>query len=255
METVIQVLEKMGRATYREVAARLDIDPVDALTMLREQRDQGLCDFGDGGWFIGTVTKQPQQSTPKVSMSQAPRLKGEEPEEVDPDVIRQQLRDNGAMTTVSLAAAANRNARGMVSVLRALERQGVVVKNGQGKGVTWSLPASSTEPEPAIHRWRRVTVEPYGPYPWHYGDFIGFSKPVDGIEDEYYYSAPPASGPLVNDVTSGKPLSIKLPDISSKAFWSGTGKNEKFHPETYRRWVKEAIERSCTIARVDVEVK
>ncbi|HEM8019434.1 TPA: hypothetical protein U2M01_004509 [Enterobacter chengduensis] len=147
METVIQALEKMGRATYREVAARLDIDPVDALTMLREQRDQGLCDFGDGGWFIGTVTKQTQQSTPKASVSQARHLKGEQPEEVDPDVIRQQLRDNGVMNTVSLAAAVNRNARGMVSVLRALERQGVVVKNGQGKGVTWSLPAAPAEPE------------------------------------------------------------------------------------------------------------
>ncbi|MEY7815931.1 hypothetical protein [Enterobacter cloacae] len=52
---------------------------------------------------------------------------------------------------------------------------------------------ASLETEPAIHRWRRVTVEPYGPYPWHYGNFIGFSKPVEGIEDEYFYSAPPAS--------------------------------------------------------------
>ena len=51
---------------------------------------------------------------------------------------------------------------------------------------------ASLEAGPAIHRWRRVTSEPYGPYPWHYGDFIGFSKPVDGIEDEYFYSAPPA---------------------------------------------------------------
>ncbi|MFB1124041.1 DUF1627 domain-containing protein [Escherichia coli] len=162
MKTVIQVLEKMGRATYREVAARLDIDPVDALTMLREQRDQGLCDFGDGGWFIGTVTGQPQQSTPKVPVNPDPRLKGEEPEPVDPDVVRQQLRDQGAMTTVSLAAAVNRNARGMVSVLRALERQGVVVKNGQGKGVTWSLPASSTEPEPepAAESVPAVSAEP-----------------------------------------------------------------------------------------------
>ena len=50
---------------------------------------------------------------------------------------------------------------------------------------------ASLEAGPAIHRWRRVTSEPYGPYPWHYGDFIGFSKPVDGIEDEYFYSAPP----------------------------------------------------------------
>ena len=59
----------------------------------------------------------------------------------------------------------------------------------------------------------------------------------------------------VNDVTNGKPLTITLPDISSKAFWSGTGKNEVFHPESYKCWVKEAIERACVIAGIDVEVK
>ena len=58
---------------------------------------------------------------------------------------------------------------------------------------------ASLEAEPAIHRWRRVTYEPYGPYPWHYGDFIGFSKPVDGIEDEYFYSAPPAPAPVSDE--------------------------------------------------------
>lgn len=98
--TVIQVLEKKGRATYREVAARLDIDPVDALTTLREQRDQGLCDFGDGGWFLGIVTEQPQLSSPKASVNKAPSLKDEESAPVDPYFVRQQLRDNGAMTTV-----------------------------------------------------------------------------------------------------------------------------------------------------------
>ncbi|MES1121828.1 DUF551 domain-containing protein [Enterobacter hormaechei] len=56
----------------------------------------------------------------------------------------------------------------------------------------FAIAQASLEAEPAIHRWRRVTVEPYGPYPWHYGNFIGFSKPVEGIEDEYYYSATPA---------------------------------------------------------------
>lgn len=59
----------------------------------------------------------------------------------------------------------------------------------------------------------------------------------------------------VNDVTNGKPLTITLPDISSKAFWSGTGKNEVFHPESYKCWVKEAIERACVIAGIGVEVK
>lgn len=61
----------------------------------------------------------------------------------------------------------------------------------------FEIALASLEAGPAIHRWRRVTVEPYGPYPWHYGNFIGFSKPVEGIEDEYFYSAPPA--PVVPD--------------------------------------------------------
>ncbi|BBQ83417.1 hypothetical protein WP3W18E02_19460 [Klebsiella sp. WP3-W18-ESBL-02] len=60
---------------------------------------------------------------------------------------------------------------------------------------------------------------------------------------------------LVNDVTSGKRLTITLPDVSSKAFWSGTTGHEVFHPETYKRWVKEAIERDCIIAGVGVKVK
>ncbi|EAX5651877.1 ATPase [Salmonella enterica] len=60
---------------------------------------------------------------------------------------------------------------------------------------------------------------------------------------------------LIDDVTNGKALTITLPDITSKAFWSGTGKNEVFHPESYKRRVKEAIERACVIAGVGVEVK
>lgn len=58
-----------------------------------------------------------------------------------------------------------------------------------------------------------------------------------------------------NDTNVVKRLTITLPDTSSKAFWSGAGKTETFHPVTYRRWVKEAIERCCAIARIDVEVK
>src|SRR5690606_26283087 len=117
METVIQVLEKMGRATYREVAARLKIEPVEALNMLREHKQQGLCDFFDGAWSVGTEKEQARElaKAPAVApVHQAPRLKGEEPAPVDAEAIRQLLDRNGAMTTAALAAAVNRNARGMV---------------------------------------------------------------------------------------------------------------------------------------------
>ncbi len=145
METVIQALEKIGPATYRQVADRLDIEPVDALNMLREQRDLGRCDFADGGWFIGKVTGAKRTA---LAPAAKPILHGVAPDPVDPEVIRALLAKNGAMDTVSLALEVNRNGRGMTSAMRALERQGVVVKNGQGKGVTWSLPAAPAEPEP-----------------------------------------------------------------------------------------------------------
>ncbi|ELE9014772.1 DUF1627 domain-containing protein [Enterobacter cloacae] len=146
METVLDALKAMKKATYREVAARLDIEPVEALNMLREHKQQGLCDFFDGSWSVGTAKEQARvlAKAPAVTpVHQAPRLKGEEPAPVDAEAVRQLLGKNGAMTTAALAAAVNRNARGMVSVMMAFERQGVVIKNGQGKGVTWSLPVTS----------------------------------------------------------------------------------------------------------------
>ena len=145
MESVIDALKAMKKATYREVAARLDIEPVEALNMLREHKQQGLCDFFDGAWSVGTAKEQARElaKAPDVApVHQSPRLKGEEPAPVDAEAIRQLLGKNGAMTTAALAAAVNRNARGMVSVMLAFERQGVVIKNGQGKGVTWSLPVT-----------------------------------------------------------------------------------------------------------------
>ncbi|MDL0069415.1 DUF1627 domain-containing protein [Enterobacter chengduensis] len=143
METVLDALKAMKKATYREVAARLDIEPVEALNMLREQKEQGLCDFYDGAWSLGTAKVQARElaKAPTVAPAhQAPRLKGDIPTTVDLDVVRQLLGKNGAMTTAALAEAVERNARGMVSVMLSFERRGVVIKNGNDKGVTWSLP-------------------------------------------------------------------------------------------------------------------
>lgn len=55
METVLDALKAMGKASYREIAARLDIDPVEALSMLREHEEQGLCYFFSGTWSVGTA--------------------------------------------------------------------------------------------------------------------------------------------------------------------------------------------------------
>ena len=82
---------------------------------------------------------------------------------------------------------------------------------------------------------------------WHDFSKLSFDEFVSfGGEGRILYTAHPV--PVL-------PLSITLPDTSSKAFWSGTGKKEIFQPETYKRWAKEAIERFCMIAGIAVEVK
>ncbi len=64
----------MGKATYREIAARLDIEPMEALTMLREYEEQGLCHFFDGAWSVGTEKEQkPKRIRPKQT---SPLVKG-----------------------------------------------------------------------------------------------------------------------------------------------------------------------------------
>ncbi|EEU7750621.1 DUF1627 domain-containing protein, partial [Salmonella enterica] len=53
------------------------------------------------------------------------------------------LQQNGAMTAASLANFVNRTPRGMASVMSGMARRGLVVKNGQGEGCTWSLPSTN----------------------------------------------------------------------------------------------------------------
>ena len=150
METVIQALEKMGRATYREVAARLDIEPVEALNMLREQREQGMCDFSDGGWFVGRLKDQKNTPAPAPAVAAKAPLRGEEPKEISVEGITRLLAQRGAMDTVGIAREFGRNARGITAWMGSLARQGVVVKNGQGRGVTWSLPAPAAPAAEAV---------------------------------------------------------------------------------------------------------
>ncbi|HEP0499255.1 TPA: DUF551 domain-containing protein [Enterobacter kobei] len=118
---------------------------------------------------------------------------------------------------------------------------------------------ASLEAEPAIHRWRRVTSEPYGPYPWHYGDFIGFSKPVDGIEDEYFYSAPPAPANaepaawLWSHRKHPSEVTLVRPEDDEKAegaHWSGWSCQALYAappapvsvPDEWKQWIADAVE-------------
>ncbi|EMM5415573.1 hypothetical protein RVW32_001030 [Citrobacter amalonaticus] len=171
METVIDVLKAMGKATYREVAARLEIEPVEALNMLREQREQGLCDFFDGGWEVtgGADGKTSIRLAPAKTVLRAkilndtPKkpLRGEVTEPIKPEAIVALLTENGNMDTVALASAVGRDPRGLASNLCLMAKRRYINKIGQGKGVKWGLPdETKIIPEPVFAELPDIEITP-----------------------------------------------------------------------------------------------
>lgn len=171
METVIDVLKAMGKATYREVAARLEIEPVEALNMLREQREQGLCDFFDGGWEVtgnadGKISIRPEPAKTVLrakKLKDAPKkpLRGEVTEPIKPEAIVALLTENGNMDTVALASAVGRDPRGLASNLCLMAKRRHIKKIGQGKGVKWGLPdETKITPEPVFAELPEIEITP-----------------------------------------------------------------------------------------------
>lgn len=154
---IIDVLKVMGKATTREIAARLKIEPVEALAILREQEDLGAVTFINGYWDVATddapVPKVITAAaiTPKKTIplrKNAEVVRGAEPTPVTPQMVIEMLTEKGSMNTSDLADLLNRNPRGLGTVLRSYADRGLVVKNGSGKGVTWSCVPTTPE---AVH--------------------------------------------------------------------------------------------------------
>lgn len=171
METVIDVLKAMGKATYREVAARLEIEPVEALNMLREQREQGLCDFFDGGWEVTgnadgkiSIRSAPAKTVLRAkNLNDNPKkpLRGEVTEPIKPEAIVALLTENGNMDTVALASAVGRDPRGLASNLCLMAKRGHIKKIGHGKGVKWGLPdETKIIPEPVFAELPEIEITP-----------------------------------------------------------------------------------------------
>ncbi|VTM99375.1 Uncharacterised protein [Raoultella planticola] len=157
METLIDTLKAMGKATAREIAARMKIETIEVLGMLREHEELEQVTSINGYWTLmvpftpevkpeAVITPRPVLRAKNISKPKAPRR----PERLDPDAelekVSDLLRQNGHMTAADIGKALSRDPRGMISTLRVLEKQVRIVKNGTGKGVTWSLPAETEEP-------------------------------------------------------------------------------------------------------------
>ncbi|MFG1127953.1 hypothetical protein ACGANB_04080 [Salmonella enterica subsp. enterica serovar Aberdeen] len=154
METVFDALKAMGKASAREVAARLKIEPVEALEMLREQEEIGAVTFINGYWNVaasGSPAPEKNGGADRVPEKTLPLHKtvcverGAEPALVTPQMVVRMLAENGSMKTTELAGQLKRNPRGLVLLLRSYANRGLIVQNGSGKGVTWSCVPAKPE--------------------------------------------------------------------------------------------------------------
>ncbi|ECA0403522.1 DUF1627 domain-containing protein [Salmonella enterica subsp. enterica serovar Newport] len=150
--TVLDVLREAGKATAQEIAARLDIDQVDTLVMLQEEMDLGAVAFEGGRWSLVNVSNVNISASIDADVNiDAPPPPPPPPPPVDPNIIFRALQQNGAMTAAALANFVNRTPRGMASVMSGMARRGLVVKNGQGEGCTWSLPSTNASASASVN--------------------------------------------------------------------------------------------------------
>lgn len=136
MESVIDALKAMEKATYHDVAARLDIEPVEALKMLRELKEEGLCDFFDGSWSVVTGKEQkPKRIRPK---QQSPLV----------ERVLSAMQGQGAMSANQIAEKLGKGSRALNASLGAMCKDGLVLRHVDGKNITWSLAGEpATKPE------------------------------------------------------------------------------------------------------------
>ncbi|MDZ5727733.1 DUF1627 domain-containing protein [Enterobacter sp. D2] len=174
MESVIDALKAMKKATYREVAARLDIEPVEALNMLREHKQQGLCDFFDGSWSVGSA----KEHKPK-------RIRPKQPSPLVERVLSA-MQGQGAMTANQVAEKLGKGSRALNASLGAMCKDGLVLRHVDGKNITWSLAGEPViqpeQQEPAAAEVKAASAPESKPLEEIIGDIPAFvSRPDDLI--------------------------------------------------------------------------
>lgn len=173
MESVFDALKAMGKATYLDVAARLDIEPVEALKMLREQKEEGLCDFFDGSWSVGTAKEhQPKRIRPKQPSPLVER-------------VLAAMQGQGAMSANQVAEKLGKGSRALNASLGAMCKDGLVLRHVDGKNITWSLanePAiQPDQQEPAVAEAKAASAQESKTLEEIIGDIPAFASRPDDL--------------------------------------------------------------------------
>lgn len=144
METVIQALNVMGKATAREVASRLGIEPATALNMLREHEEGEEVTQSNGYWVVG-----------KPSLNRTARAAVQPPVKVTVNDLARLLAEHGPKSSAELAALARIESKRVAPMLTYHLEKGKILREKIDGKFVYSVRADSpttaapVEPEPA----------------------------------------------------------------------------------------------------------
>ncbi|QMN72150.1 DUF1627 domain-containing protein [Leclercia adecarboxylata] len=143
METVIQALNVMGKATAREVASRLGIEPATALNMLREHEEGEEVTQSNGYWVVG-----------KSSLNRTARTAVQPPVKVTVNDLARLLAEHGPKSSAELAALARIESKRVAPMLTYHLEKGKILREKIDGKFVYSVRADSpttaapAQPEP-----------------------------------------------------------------------------------------------------------
>lgn len=136
METILDVLKAMEKATAREIAARMKIEPAAVIGMLREHEERNEVVQANGYWKVATgeVKSQPKAIS---SFSKAPVS-------VSVSDVIALLAEHGPQTSLELATLAGIESKRVASMLTHHMTKGRIIREKVGSKFVYSVPATAS---------------------------------------------------------------------------------------------------------------
>ncbi|EHC5844393.1 DUF1627 domain-containing protein [Escherichia coli] len=148
METVLDALKAMGKATSVELATRLDISREEVLNELWELKRNGLVDKTGHIWFLaGEGESRVTEERPVKSEAQD-MLTGEVEQKVTADMMIEFISQEGAKTCEELAGKFGVSTRKVASTLAVVTATGRLARVNRNGKFSYCIPGDNLPAEP-----------------------------------------------------------------------------------------------------------
>lgn len=139
MENILDVLKAMEKASARDIASRMKIEPAAALDMLREHEGRFEVVQSNGYWRL----PKDGDVKPKVS-----KVKAVPPVRITAFELKGVLVEKGPMPADQLAKITGATAKGVATMLTDLVTKGEVSREKAGNKFVYSVPAAPVDSVP-----------------------------------------------------------------------------------------------------------